>query len=315
MNATDYRSFADDWERRATIRTRPRRLLENDDKLIYPLSRQPLVLSATFVEQCPQWRDFVLLQTFYKFINDVVIFETEIVDQTARRIAKNRFAVPFPLACRYDAMTVVVDEDYHALVALDFMQQTIEMTGIAPLELPGQIELSRAIPAALALAPEHLRDAVELIGVAIAENTVTHEVAAFSKDESVKQSIRGLMADHLFDEGRHAQFWTRLVRIYWQTASVEDRDCIAAILPVFLQNYLTNDLQKSFDLQLIEHLDVSVSTRDALRAEVHALAFPITCQHPLIGNITAFLKHSGLLQTPSVARALSAYLPPSEIRA
>lgn len=42
MNAADYQSFADAWESRATIRTRPRRVLENDDKLIYPLSRQPL---------------------------------------------------------------------------------------------------------------------------------------------------------------------------------------------------------------------------------------------------------------------------------
>jgi glutamine synthetase adenylyltransferase len=47
MNISAYRSIAEDWERRATIRTRPRRLLENDDKLIYPLCRQPLVLSAT----------------------------------------------------------------------------------------------------------------------------------------------------------------------------------------------------------------------------------------------------------------------------
>lgn len=309
MNPADYRSFADDWERRATIRTRPRRLLENDEKLIYPLSRQPLVLSATFVDQCPQCRDFILLQTFYKFINDVVIFETEIVDKTARSIAKNRFSVPFPLACRYDAMTVVVDEDYHALVALDFMQQAVEMTGIPALELPGQIELSRALPAALVLAPEHLRDAVELIAVAIAENTVTHDVAAFSKDDSVKQSIRGLMADHLFDEGRHAVFWTRLVRIYWHSANAEDRDCIARILPVFLQHYLTNDLQKNFDLQLIEHLDIRASTRSALRAEVQAMDFPITRQHPLLGNIMGFLNHSGLLQTPSVAQALDAFLP------
>lgn len=97
MNTADYRSFAEDWERRATIRTRPRRLLENDDRLIFPVCRQPLVLSATFVEHCPQWRDFVLTQSFYKFINDVVIFETEIVDTTARSIAKNRFALPFPL--------------------------------------------------------------------------------------------------------------------------------------------------------------------------------------------------------------------------
>ena len=197
MNSADYPSIADDWERRATIRTRPRRLLENDDKLIYPPCRQPMVLSATFVEHCSQWRDFVLVQSFYKFINDVVIFETEIVDKTARSIAKNRFALPFPLACRYDAMTVVVDEDYHALVALDFLQQTVAMTGIQPLELPEHIELSRALPAAQAQAPAHLRDAVELIAVAIAENTVTHDVAAFSKDTRVKASVRGLMADHL----------------------------------------------------------------------------------------------------------------------
>ncbi|NVZ73219.1 diiron oxygenase [Pseudomonas costantinii] len=311
MNAADYRSFAEDWEHRATIRTRPRRLLENDDRLIYPVCRQPLVLSETFLEYCPQWRDFVLVQSFYKFINDVVIFETEIVDKTARSIAKNRFSLPFPLACRYDAMTVVVDEDYHALVALDFLQQTVEMTGIQPLELPGQIELSRALPAAQALAPRRLRDAVELIGVAIAENTVTRDVAAFSKDDSVKASIRGLMADHLFDEGRHAQFWTHLVRIYWQAASPMDRDCIAEILPTFLRHYLTNDLQKSFNLHLIEHLDVSANTRRALREEVTALDFPVTHQHPLLGNIMRFLHHSGVLQTPSVSRALNDYLPES----
>ncbi|MCF5051453.1 aminobenzoate oxygenase [Pseudomonas syringae] len=311
MNIADYLPIADDWEQRATVRTRPRRLLENDDKVIYPLCRQPLVLSATFVEHCPQWRDFVLTQSFYKFINDVVIFETEIVDRTARSIAKNRFSVPFPLICRVDAMTVVVDEDYHALVALDFLQQTVAMTGIQPLNLPEQIELSRAVPAAQALAPAHLRDAVELIGVAIAENTVTHEVAAFAKDNSVKASVRGLMADHLFDEGRHAQFWTRLVRLYWHAASPDDRDSIAQVLPTFLAHYLTNDLQKRFDLQLIEHLDIDHAVRSALRDEVMALAFPITRQHPLMGNIAGFLQHSGLLQTPSVVQALHGYLPVS----
>ncbi|MBA1430298.1 MULTISPECIES: diiron oxygenase [Pseudomonas fluorescens group] len=311
MSAIEYRSFAEDWERRATIRTRPRRLLENDDKLIFPLYRQPLVLSATFLEHCPQWRNFVLAQSFYRFIHDIVVFETEIVDKTARSIAKNRFSLPLPLACRYDAMTVVVDEDYHALVALDFLQQAVELTGIQPLDLPGQIELSRALPAAQAQAPEHLRDAVELIVVAIAENTVTHDVAAFSKDDSVKSSVRGFMADHLSDEGRHAQFWTQLVRIYWQSASAEDRDSIAAVLPTFLAHYLTNDLQKSFDLQLIEHLDISADIRLALHDEIVALDFPVTRQHPLVGNIMSFLHHSGVLHTPGVARALDSYLPAS----
>ncbi len=81
--------------------------------------------------------------------------------------------------------------------------------------------------------------------------------------------------------------------------------------PTFLAHYLTNDLQKNFDLQLIEHLDISDRLRGNLRDEVAALAFPITRQHPLMGNIMGFLQHSGLLQTPSVAQALNDYLPVS----
>ncbi|WP_409316492.1 diiron oxygenase [Pseudomonas sp. KCJK9016] len=308
MNAADYQSFADAWESRATIRTRPRRVLEDDARLIYPLSRQPLVLSETFLRECPEQRDFALVQTLYKFINDVVIFETEIVDKTARSIAKNRFAMAFPFACRYDAMTVVVDEDYHALVAMDFMQQTVALTGIEPIELPNEIELSRAIPAAVELAPEHLRSAVELICVAIAENTVTGDVAAFARDDTVKPSIKGLMADHLLDEGRHSSFWARMVRIYWHTASDADRECIAQILPVFIGHYLTNDIQKSFDLRLIDALPVNDATRRELKEEMAGLAFPINRHHPLVGNIVRFFHNSSLLDTPCVQHALRDYL-------
>ncbi|POP73347.1 diiron oxygenase [Pseudomonas syringae] len=309
MKAEDYMSFIDAWEGRATIRTRPRRMVENDEKLIYPLSRQPLVLSDTFISECAHLRDYALVQSLYKFINDVVIFETEIVDRTARSIAKDHFTIRFPFACRYDAMTVVVDEDYHALVAMDFMQQTIALTGIEPIPLPDEIELSRAIPAALTLAPEHLRSAVELICVAIAENTVTNDVAAFAKDESVKQSVKGLMADHLLDEGRHSGFWARLVRIYWHTASQQDRESIARIMPVFIAQYLTNDIQNGFDFTLIDHLQVPDTVKQALRDETRAVSFPVNRHHPLVANIVRFFKNSSMLDDPCVQRALADYLP------
>ncbi|MHC6223297.1 diiron oxygenase [Pseudomonas sp. X10] len=309
MNASDYRSFADAWEERATIRTRPRRMVEDDQRLIYPLSRQPLVLGATFQRECPHLRDFVLVQSLYKFINDVVIFETEIVDRTARRIAKDRFAVRFPFACRYDAMTVVVDEDYHALVAMDFLQQTIALTGIQPIALPDEIELSRAIPTALAQVPEALRDALELICVGIAENTLTDDVAAFARDDSVKPSVKGLMADHLLDEGRHSSFWARLTRIYWQAAAQDERAAIARVLPVFLGQYLTNDIQQAFDATLIQALPVADSVRHALREEVQGLAYPINHQHPLLGNILRFLRSSSMLESACIQDALSDYLP------
>jgi hypothetical protein len=314
MKAEEYLSFVDAWEDRATIRTRPRRMVEDDDKLIYPLSRQPLVLSETFTRECAHLRDYALVQSLYKFINDVVIFETEVVDKTARSIAKNRFAIPFPFACRFDAMTVVVDEDYHALVAMDFMQQTIALTGIEPIALPTEIELSRAIPAALALAPDHLRSAVELICVAIAENTVTNDVAAFAKDDSVKTSVKGLMADHLLDEGRHSGFWARLVRIYWHGAPEQDRHRIAQIMPVFIAHYLTNEIQNGFDFALIDHLQTSPLIKQALKNEIRAVSFPINHHHPLIGNIVRFFKTSSMLDSPSMQTALASYLPTQGVR-
>ena len=308
MRAEAYQSFSESWEERATIRTRPRRRLEDDEKLIFPTSRQPLVMSATFMQKCSHLQHFVLVQSLYKFINDVVIFETEIVDKTARSIAKDNFAIRFPFACRYDAMTVVVDEDYHALVAMDYMQQTIELTGIEPITLPAEIELSRSIPKALAMAPAHLKAAVELICVAIAENTLTNDVAAFARDDSVKASVKGLMADHLADEGRHSGFWAKLTRIYWNTASEEDKRVLASIMPVFLGEYLTNEIQQGFDFALIEQLPVSPSVKAALREEVEGMSFPITPSHPLVGNIVRFFKHSGLLDTPCMQEALADYL-------
>ncbi len=104
------------------------------------------MLSDTFTRECAHLRDYALVQSLYKFINDVVIFETEIVDRTARSIAKDHFTIRFPFACRYDAMTVVVDEDYHALVAMDFMQQTIALTGIEPIRCRTRLNSAGPFP-------------------------------------------------------------------------------------------------------------------------------------------------------------------------
>jgi hypothetical protein len=193
---------------------------------------------------------------------------------------------------------------------MDFMQQTIDMSGIEPIPLPQQIELSRAIPATLARAPEHLLSAVELICIAIAENTVTNEVAAFARDDSVKASIKGLMADHLLDEGRHAGFWTRLVQIYWHTAPQADREAIAQLMPGFIAEYLASDLQQLFDFELIAHLPIDESVRQSLREDASALAYPINRFHPLVGNITRFFRTSSMLASPCVRDALADYLTP-----
>ncbi|MCM3468614.1 hypothetical protein M3643_14180, partial [Staphylococcus lugdunensis] len=66
--AVTYVSHVDRWEARATVRSRPRRIVEDDELRYYPLERQPLCAHPAIVDAGDAVRDFVLLQSFYKYI-------------------------------------------------------------------------------------------------------------------------------------------------------------------------------------------------------------------------------------------------------
>jgi hypothetical protein len=307
MSLPSYVSHADQWEQRATIRSRPRRVVEDDALSYYPVERQPLYAHPTIIDSGKQVQDFILLQSFYKYINDVIIFETEIVNKTALAIAKSRFPFDFPFACKSDAMSVVIDENYHAYVAMDYLNQVEQSTGILPIEQNKQIELSRAIPRAVAQVPAEYAAGMELLAVAISENTVTAEVAAFSRDATLKRSVKGVMADHLADEGRHSVFWINLVKIYWAQIEEPAREALGLGLPYFLKEYLTNELQLEFDRRLIDALALPQKTREQIASDMVG-AYPITSKHPMIANIRKFLKMAGLLEHAPTRAAIIAYL-------
>jgi hypothetical protein len=307
MTLQSYKSHAESWEQRATIRSRPRRIVEDDGLHYYPLERQPLCAHPAIVDAGDAVRDFILLQSFYKYINDVIIFETEIVNATALKIARGRFAHDFPFACRHDAMSVVIDEDYHAYVAMDYLRQVEVHTGVAALAANHEIELSRAIPSALERVAPPYRDGMELLAVAISENTVTAEVAAFSRDTTLKRSVKGVMSDHLADEGRHSVFWINLVKLYWSEIDEAARSALGETLPVFLKEYLSAELQLAFDRRLIDALDLPAATRREIAGDMVG-AYPITSQHPMIVNIRNFFKLSGLLDHAPTRAALASVL-------
>ena len=307
MFDTEYRSHSVSWEERATVRSRPRREIEGDDLLFYPVARQPLCAHPLISSLGKEVQNFILLQSLYKYINDIIIFETEIVNHTARRIAKGQFSFPYSFQCRYDAMSVVVDEDYHAYVAMDYFDQVLRSTGTQPIELPQAIELSRAIPLALSKLPPQYRDGMELLAVAISENTVTAEVAAFSRDPTLKRSVKGMMADHLADEGLHSVFWINIVRLFWNNADEDMRLALGKVLPIFLQASLTNDIQSEYDRRIVDAIDMPPAIRAPIYSDL-VRSYPINKHHPMVENIVKFFRMSGLLDHEPTRAQLSMYL-------
>ena len=160
---------------------------------------------------------------------------------------------------------------------------------------------------ALDALPASCRDGMELLAVAISENTVTAEVAAFSKDTTLKRSVKGMMADHLADEGRHAVFWINLVKLYWRGVDEDTRLQLGATLPLFLRAYLTNGIQADFDRRIIDALDMPEASRAQVRDDLVS-AYPITKHHPIVANIVKFFRLSGLLDHAPTRAQLHAYL-------
>ena len=127
-----YQSNLPIWDRKSSIRSRPRRILKPEQKTeyFYPLSRQPLAIHPLIKVRGEEAVRFVLTHTVYKFMHDIAVLETEVVNKGALIIAHDHLKLNFPQAMRHDALSIIIDEAYHAYVAIDYLKQVEEITGI-----------------------------------------------------------------------------------------------------------------------------------------------------------------------------------------
>lgn len=116
-----------------------------------PLERLPLCLHPRVAALGEQALRYIQVQTLYHYLNGIANIELDIINDSSYKLYKNAVGVDFPLEMRLDALTVVVDESYHALVALDLINQVEQMTSIAPLPMPKDTEASYALAQSLAM--------------------------------------------------------------------------------------------------------------------------------------------------------------------
>ncbi|HEX4045358.1 MAG TPA: diiron oxygenase, partial [Gammaproteobacteria bacterium] len=227
------------WDRFSSIRSRPRRHISMEiNENYFPISRQPLCVHPIITALGEETMHFILTQSAYKFMYEIAMLETEMVNTAACRVANNRLPFDFPEAVRHDALTVIVDEAYHAFVAIDFMQQIEKKTGIKPIQMPHESPNSSAINLACANLPENLHDSFQLIAVCISEHTLTKELISVGEEGKALKSFSAIMADHVLDEGRHAMIFSDILAMFWQSFDKSTKEIIGSALPLFIKEYL-----------------------------------------------------------------------------
>lgn len=306
-----YQSNLPVWDRKSSIRSRPRRLLnpEQKNEYFYPITRQPLAIHPLIQARGEDAVRFILTHTVYKFMYDIAILETEVVNKGALMIANDHLNLNFPAALRHDALSIIIDEAYHAYVAIDYLNQVEALTGVAVQEIPTNTTVIRAMNLIKEKLPDDVSGLFELIAVCIGEHVLTKDLISIGKDSNVGEFFKVIMADHVLDEGRHAIFFANILEFVWAKMSESQRDCIGAILPEFMREYLRQDIQKDYDTAILRLLgmsepDINTVINDSY---INACNVGLNNNNPVIINLVTLLQRIHVLEHAKTRSAFAAY--------
>lgn len=293
-----YESKQETWDRYASIRTRPRRILKDHDNHFFPMSRQPLCVHPLIMDLGDEAANFILTQSAYKFMYEIAILETEMVNKAALMIANKKVNIDFPDTLRHDALSVIIDEAYHAYVAVDFINQVSDKTKIMPLNMPKEHPNLNAIAIACQNLPKEYSDLFELIAVCISEHTLTKELISIGREQNVSKFFSEIMADHILDEGRHANIFKKVLTLVWSEFTENEKCLIGTQLPLFIKNYFESQEQIKYDWQILKSLKLTDETIDTIIKDTHINDATLIYQskNPVIPNIMDLFKKANILE-------------------
>ena len=284
------------WERKAMARTTPRRVLPElrGDGHHYPLFRQPLCVHPAVRARGESVVDEILLQSCYKYMEDIALTETEVVSRITARIANARSRYEFPREVRQVALTVMTDEAYHAYVARDFLDQLAHLTATPAIDHPRETELSTALTETMRGLPPDFHGEFEFLAVAIAENTLTREIVDLRTDPKLDEAFQLALSDHLGDEAQHSGFFQLFLGLFWHQLEPERRAIVGRALPGFLRGYLGVGVQQGFDAALLASVGFGPREAAQIVEDCHD-GFEVGPGHPMLRNILRLLNAAGVL--------------------
>jgi hypothetical protein len=299
------------WDRRSSIRSRPRRILEESEKnqLFFPIARQPLVIHPLVQKLGKDVAHYILIQTVYKFMFDIAILETEVVNTGALMVANDQLSMGFPPGLRHDALSIIIDEAYHAYVAIDYMDQVTQVTGIKPIEIPKRTAVIDALKFIKVNLDQRLIPLFELIAVCIGEHVLTKDLISIGKDKEVGQFFQDIMADHVLDEGRHATIFAYILDFLWKRLSDGDRDVLGPLLPIFMREYLRPDIQKAYDEKILISLRMNEDEIDRVMKDTYfnSCTIGLNNNNPVIINLITLLQRCHVLDHEKTKTAFKNY--------
>lgn len=300
--AQNYQTCLHRWDKFAVIRSRPRRILseyKTDNDIFYPPDRQPMIIHPVVIEKGNHVIKKILLHSAYKFMLDIAAVEVNNIVKASLKIYNKEFNYDFPKSLTDDMLTIIIDEAHHAYIALDYISQIEAVTGIQPVTYQQDVELSFFMKKYLARLTGDMANAFELIAICIGENTLTKELFQMQQDTSVHPFFNDVMSDHMFDEGRHSKIFRQALAHAWRVLDSSIRNSIIDILPGFICDYVSNELNIISSQKILEAVGFDQKAVNIIIKDTYP---PINRdqlirRNPVAANIMSVLERAGLLDS------------------
>ena len=238
-----YRSRFGEWDLRAGVRAKPRRVLIEEgspereffSSALVPFIDHPLVVSLG-----PESRRELLVHHLYHYLDFTANFEIEVVNPAARMIALGHSGLELPPEMLLDAYKIYCDEGYHSFFSADIKTQVQAATGIEPLPYHFSEFLQR-LHHAHGTVPQNLKQISGLLIVVVFETLISSILNNIPKDKRVVDAIREMVSDHAEDEAKHHAFFSNLFDVLWRRPTKEERTILGPFLPHFIIKSLEPD--------------------------------------------------------------------------
>jgi len=300
MSAT----YINSWYKHAAVRRQSRIMFNADSQLplfpeeLQPVCNHPLVLALSTAA-----KDQLLLQFCYKFLQEVCITENDVVNPTSLNIANGLSPVVLDETVKVDAFSIIADEAFHSYVARDFLLQVQQFTGILPMVVPNENEATKAMENVKKRLPREYHLGFELIATCISENIFTDEIINVSRLNQVNESFHQVMVDHAKDEGRHANYFVKVMSAYWSQINDSTKNFFAKIIPEFIDFCLDGKHDREYALKLLNNIGMSDKNIEiCLNENINQTLKDSTAVR--LKNILKFFKRSGVISFEPLTNAL-----------
>ena len=294
------------WERLATVRSARRSVVPagvGADGL-FPEMLQSFCRDPAVVALGAEARRFILVQGCLFFCHEIALVETDVVSGLATALANRPQRVELSAPVRQVALTIAVDEAYHAFAAREFVEQVEQATGLRTIAPPDRCGLELALRAGHAETPREALDMFDVLTLCIAENTITADILGLKQETAPDNPFHVALEEHLVDERRHQGYFQLVLAHYWAGLDDDERRMVTPGLAAFVGRFIT-------DTEPFRAHDATVLAAAGLpAAEARRIVdasydgWPAELETGIARNIRRVLDRAGVLGHAPTAEAL-----------